>query len=94
MFIYRCGDLSWGDSATIGFNSPPNTAYTHPLSTTIVGESVHIPTDEIACIHNGSVWNNLIFVLEDSNHILETTPEPHFSTGIKNYKRTVHTNNP
>lgn len=90
MFIYHCGDLSWSDAATIGFNAPLTAAFTHPLSTTIAGASVHISSDEIACIHHGSEWNNIILELEDSNHILETTPEPHFSTGIRNSNRTVH----
>lgn len=90
MFIYRCGDLSWSDTATIGFNAPITDAFTHPLST-IAGASVYISSDEIACIHEGSVWNNIIIELEDSNHILETTPEPHFSTGIKTLNRTVQT---
>lgn len=92
MFIYHCGDLAWSDPATIGFNAPPNSAFTHPLSTTLAGASIHIRTDEIACIHNASEWNNLILDLEESNHILETTPEPHFSIGTysKKINRAIH----
>ena len=78
--IYHCGDLGWSDSATIGYNAPVTATYTHPLS--LVETGINIKTDEIACIHSGSEWSNLIFELEVSNHILEMTPEPHFSTGI------------
>lgn len=80
MFTYHCGELQWSDSATIGFNSPPYDAFTHPLSTALTG--AHIRTDEIACIHDGSEWSNVILELEDHNHILEMTPEPTFGTGI------------
>ena len=82
MLIFRCGSLSWPDSATIGFYAPTTTAYyVHPLSTVSV-EGANIRTDEIACLHSGSLWSNVIFELEISNHILEMTPEPGFSTGI------------
>ena len=78
MFTYQCGNLAWPDSATIGFNAPPYVAYTHPLSTT--STSANIRTDEVACLHEG--LSNLIFDLEENNHILEMTPEPSFGIGI------------
>ena len=74
VMIYRCDDLGFSDTATIGYYAPTTAAYTHSLSNTGV-------TDEIACIHISSEWSNIIFELEISNHILEMTPEPHFATG-------------
>ena len=81
MFTYHCGDLEWSDVATIGFNAPPTDALTHPLSTGLAG-AANIRTDEIACLYDGSEWSNLIYELEDGNHILGMTPEPHFAAGI------------
>lgn len=80
VFTYRCGSLGWSDSATIGFYAPATDAIIHPLSTFAV-QGASIMTDEIACLHNGSQWSNVIYDLEDNNHILEMTPEPGFSTG-------------
>ena len=74
VMIYRCDDLGFSDTATIGYYAPTTAAYTHSLSNTGV-------TDEIACIHISSEWSNIIFELEISNHILEMTPEPRFATG-------------
>jgi hypothetical protein len=84
VMIYHCGELGWSESATIGFYAPTSDVYTHPLSTAAAG--VSIKTDEIACLRNSSSdsssdWSNLIFELEVSNHILEMTPESHFSSG-------------
>ena len=75
VMTYHCGELGWSDPATIGYYAPTTVSYNHPLSQGLL-------TDEIACLHSGSDWSNLIFELETSNHILEMTPEPHFSTGI------------
>ena len=61
--------------ATIGYYAPTTVSYNHPLSQQLF-------TDEIACLRSESDWSNLIFELETSNHFLEMTPEPHFSTGI------------
>ena len=82
MFTYQCGYLAWSDSATIGFNAPPYVAYTHPLSTT--STTANIRTDEVACLHDEDV-TNIIFDLEENNHILEMTPEPSFGTGTIAY---------
>ena len=79
MFTYQCGSLSWTDAATIGYNAPTTAAFTHPLSTTVAGATIR--ADEIACLHESSVWSNLIYELEDGNHILGMTPEPNFGTG-------------
>ena len=75
MYTYKCGELEWKDSATIGYNAPPEDYYNHPLTGT------DIPPDEIACVHLDSVWNNVIIDLEPNPVILPTTPEPSRSIG-------------
>ena len=74
VYTYRCGDLYWLDSATIGFNAPPSTYSTHPLSGLEQSSS-------IACVHAESPWNNVIFDLEPNPIVLGTTPEPRNSFG-------------
>lgn len=79
MYIYKCGELTWLGPATIGYNAPPGMAYNHPLTTGVTGDNIR--TDEIACLHEGSEWSNVIIDLEESNIILGMTPEPGFATG-------------
>ena len=76
VFTYHCGDLLWLSDATIGFNAPPDTYESHPLSGT------DINPDTIACVHSPeSEWNNVIYDLEPSPIILAVTPEPYFAIG-------------
>jgi hypothetical protein len=66
IFIYKCGAITWGDSATIGFNAGGTFFQNHPFS--LAGRSM-----DIACVNNGtSVWFNLIYQLtpEEQPYIL------------------------
>ena len=78
MFTYKCGELQWSDPAVIGYNIPPGITNNHFLSSGLSGVT---PTDEIACIHENSMWSNVILELEISDVILAVTPEPHFAIG-------------
>lgn len=64
------------DTASIGFNAPPDDYYNHPLTLT------DFPPDEVACVHLNSVWNNVIIDLEPNPVILPLTPEPYSSIGM------------
>ena len=76
VFTYKCESLSWLSPATIGFNAPPNFFETHPLT------GLDLAPDLIACVHQESVWNNVIFDLEQSDIVLSMTPAPDQSIGM------------
>ena len=77
VFTYKCGELSWSENATIGFNVPIGPYKNHPLS------DAAVDPDTIACVHMDSVWNNVIYNLQpDGNLVLTTTPEPSDFIGI------------
>ena len=69
MYIYSCGQLQWSGPATIGLNTPDDITINHILSGTPI-------VDNIACIHEDSPWNNLIYDLEMNAVILPETPAP------------------
>jgi hypothetical protein len=75
VYTYRCDYISWPDSATIGFNAPPDLFKNHPITDADLNGEI------IACVHEGSPWNNVIYDLEPSPIILSMTPEPSSSTG-------------
>ena len=79
VYTYKCGDLEWSGDATIGFNAPPDDYYNHPLS------EADISTDEVACVHVDSAWNNVIIDLELNPLILPSTPEPSSFVGTLQY---------
>jgi len=76
VYTFKCGELLWSGPAAIGYNAPPNKYYNHPIT------EAPLPADEIACVHQDSMWNNVIIDIQSSNVILPTTPEPHTLTGI------------
>ena len=78
VYTYMCGELNWSDAATIGFNTPDELRFNHPLSGT---EFI----DEIACIHLENSLNNIIFDLEPSPVILPMTPPPANSLGKEDH---------
>ena len=71
MFTYKCGELTWSDPATIGYNVPLGPYKNHPLS------DADVDPDTVACVHLDSVWNNVVYDLQpDGNVVLTTTPAP------------------
>ena len=83
VYSYRCGDLTWSDPATIGFNAPQENSNNHFLSGLPI-------VDEIACLQQESVWKNLIYGLEMNTVILPVTPEPSAFLG-KKLSMEIHT---
>ena len=75
VYTYRCGNMSWSEEATIGFNAPPSLYEVHPKTDT------ELNPDTIACVHEDSPWNNVIYDLEPSPIILPVTPAPSSFTG-------------
>lgn len=72
VFTYKCGELEFSDVAVIGYSAPLGPYKNHPLSDT------DITADTIACVHQDSVWNNVIYDLQpDGNTVLTGTPEPY-----------------
>lgn len=69
VYTYRCEELMWSGPTTIGLNTPGDIVINHPLSGTPV-------VNDIACIHQGSEWSNLIYDLETNPIILQLTPAP------------------
>lgn len=69
VFTYKCGALNWAGEATIGYNAGGDYYMNHPLS----GLSL---SNAIACVHNDSVWNNVIYNLVPRPDLLTTDPTP------------------
>ena len=83
VFTYNCGDLDWSNAATIGFNTPADYRFNHPVSGTDF-------VDEIACLHVESDLNNLIYDLEISPVILPITPPPTIFLGTCILTQLIH----
>ena len=79
VFTYYCGDIYWLNEATIGFSAPPSLFKNHPLVGT------EIEPQLVACVHEESQWNNVIYDLEPSPIILSVTPQPSTSVGKSPY---------
>ena len=75
VFTFQCGLLNWAGDATIGFNAGGDYYENHPLS----GLSL---SNAIACVHNDSVWNNVIYNLVPNPTELTTDPTPEPATSI------------
>ena len=75
VYTYRCDYISWPYSATIGYNAPPDHFENHPITDADLNGEI------IACVHEGSPWNNVIYDLEPSPIVHSMTPEPSSSTG-------------
>ena len=72
VFTYKCGELEFSDVAVIGYSVPLGPYENHPLSDT------DITADTIACVHQDSVWNNVIYDLQpDGNTVFTGPPEPY-----------------
>lgn len=71
VFTFKCGTLNWAGEAVIGFNAGGDYYQNHPLS----GLSL---SNAVACVHNDSVWNNVIYNLvpHPSMLTMDPTPEP------------------
>ena len=80
VFTFKCDSLGWAGEATIGFNSGGDYYQNHPLS----GLSL---SNAIACVHNDSEWNNVVYNIVPDPSMLtdDPTPEPASSIGkVKN----------
>ena len=67
IFTYRCGDMNWANSPTIGFNAAGNHYANHPNTGSSSGQ-------EIACLHSPfSEWYNLVYELSLPNVTNQTT---------------------
>ena len=76
IFTYKCGTLGWSEEAIVGYNAAGDYYMNHPLSGLYL-------TQSIACVHNDSVWNNVIYDLVPNPALLTTdpTPEPLLTIG-------------
>ena len=76
VFTFKCGSLGWAGEATIGFNAGGDYFENHPLS----GLSL---SNVVACVHNDSEWNNVVYNLVPNPDMLtnDSTPEPAVSIG-------------
>ena len=77
VITFKCDSLNWAGEATIGFNAGGDYYENHLLS----GLSL---SNAVACVHNDSMWNNVIFNLVPDPTMLTTdpTPEPPTSLGM------------
>lgn len=82
IFTYKCGSLGWSEEAIIGYNAGGDYYMNHPLS----GLSVTI---SIACVHNDSVWNNVIYSLVPDPTMLTNDPTPQPPSSIGGCAKTV-----
>lgn len=69
VFTFKCGTLNWAGEAVIGFNAGGDYYENHPLS----GLSL---SNAVACVHNDSAWNNVIYNLVPDPSMLTTDPTP------------------
>ena len=57
VYIYKCGEMEWGDDATIGFNAAGDYYENHILSVTS-------QASDIACVNSAfSEWSNVVYRL-------------------------------
>ena len=68
VFTYKCEELEWPFTATIGYNVPLMDYENSPFS----GNSA----DSVACSHLNSPWTNIVYNLQPGSVILPTTPMP------------------
>ena len=78
VFTFKCGSLNWAGDAVIGFNAGGDYYVNHPLS----GLSL---SNAVACVHNDSVWNNVIYNLVPDPSMLTTDPTPEPADTIGRY---------
>ena len=74
VYTYKCGELTWPNTVTIGYNIPLMDPVNSPLSGT--------SADSVACRHLYSLWNNIVYDLQPGNTILPTTPMPSNFLGL------------
>ena len=56
VFTYECGDINWGDQATIGFKATGSFYRNHPYSASRAAS--------IDCVNSpNSQWNNVVYRL-------------------------------
>ena len=68
MFTYKCGDMEWARSGTIGYNAGEESFRNHPTS----GET---GTPSIACLNSpDNEWENVVYQLNIDNPT--QPPEP------------------
>ena len=67
LYIYRCGDMTWAYSPTIGFNAAGNSFANHP-------DTGSTNAEEIACLNTPlSQWYNLVYQISLPNATNQTS---------------------
>ena len=67
VFIYRCGDMTWGYSPTIGYSAAGSSFANHPNTGSTNAE-------EIACLNTPlSQWYNLVYQISLPNATNQTS---------------------